>query len=94
LVSLEQATGGDAALDTVWMVGALGLCTGFTGLGVLTWRSPALRWLGIFLAPMGLAGSVTFPAWYMLGALMFGVVGVIHLRRTWPRKAYRPAPMT
>ena len=50
------------------MVGALGLSIGLIGLGVLTWRSTALRRLGIFLALMGLAGIVNLPAWYMLGA--------------------------
>jgi len=93
-VDLERAAVSGGALDAVWLVGALGLSIGFIGLGVLTWRGPAPRWLGIFLALMGLAGLVTFPAWYMLGALVFGLVGVIHFRRSWPRKAYRPEPAT
>jgi len=37
------------------------------------------------------AAAVTFPAWYMLGALVFGLVGVVHFRRSWPRKPYPPA---
>jgi len=91
-VSLEQAAVEDGALNVVKGVGLLGLCIGFIGLGVLTWRGPAPRWVGIFLAVMGLAVIPTaIPAWYMLGALVFGLVGVIHFRRSWPRKAYRLA---
>jgi hypothetical protein len=37
------------------------------------------------------AAAVTFPAWYMLGAVVFGLVGVVHFRRSWPRKQNPPA---
>jgi len=94
-VSLEQAAVEEGALKVFFGVGSLGLLVGFIGLGVLTWRGPAPRWLGVFLALMGLLGAVTLiPAWWMIGALVFGLVGVIHFRRSWPRKAYRPAPTT
>jgi hypothetical protein len=85
-VSLEQAAVEEGALQILIGVGALGLIIGFVGLGVLTWRGPAPRWVGVFLALMGLLvipGAI--PAWFILGALVFGLVGVIHFRRSWPR---------
>ena len=92
-VSLEQAAAEEGALQILIAVGALGLIIGFVGLGVLTWRGPAPRWVGVFLALMGLLvipGAI--PAWLIFGALVFGLVGVIHFRRGWPREAYQPAP--
>jgi len=94
-VDLERAAVGDSTLNIVFVPGALSLSLGYIGLGVLTWRGPAPRWVGIVLALIGLVAVVVpIPAWYMLGALVFGLVGVIHFRRSWPRKAYRPAPTT
>ena len=46
---------------------------------------------GILLALTGVAAAVTFHAWYMLGALVFGLLGVAHFRRSWPRRPYPPA---
>jgi hypothetical protein len=63
----------------------------FVGFGILTWRGPAPRWAGILLALTGVAAAVNFPAWYMLGALVFGLVGVVAFRRGWPRRPYPPA---
>jgi hypothetical protein len=94
-VSLERAAVGDQVLDTVGLVGSTSLWIGFIGFGILTWRGPAPRWLSVFLALTGLAFALLpIPAWFMLDALVFGLVGVIHFRRSWPRKAYRPAPTT
>jgi hypothetical protein len=53
---------------------------GFVGFGILTWRGPAPRSAGILLAVTGIAAAVSIPAWYMLGALVFGLVGVVHFR--------------
>jgi hypothetical protein len=94
-VSLERAAVGDQVLDTVGLVGSTSLWIGFIGFGILTWRGPAPRWLSVFLALTGLAFALLpIPAWFMLDALVFGLVGVIHFRRSWPRKAYRPASTT
>ena len=94
-VSLERAAAGDQVLDTVGLVGSTSLWIGFIGFGILTWRGPAPRWLSVFLALTGLAFALLpIPAWFMLDALVFGLVGVIHFRRSWPRKAYRPEPAT
>ena len=93
LVDVEQAAGESAALNLAYLPGALALALGFVGFGILTWRGPAPRWAGILLALTGVAAAVTIPAWYMLGALVFGLVGVVHFRRSWPRKQYPPASM-
>jgi hypothetical protein len=86
LVDVEQAAGDGGALDAAFLPGAWALALGFVGFGILTWRGPAPRWAGIILAITGVAAAVTFPAWYMLGALVFGLVGVAHFRRSWPRR--------
>lgn len=91
LVDVEQAAGDSAALNAVYLSGAYALALGFVGFGILTWRGPAPPSAGILLALTGVAAAVTFPAWYMLGALVFGLVGVVHFRRSWPRKPYPPA---
>jgi len=88
LVDVEDAAGETGGLNVAFLAGALALTVGFVGLGILTWRGPAPRWAGILLALTGVAAVVTFPAWYMLGALAFGLVGVLHFRRSWPRKPY------
>jgi hypothetical protein len=90
--SLERAAVGDPVLDPIFLVGANSLWIGFIGFGILTWRGPAPRWLSVFLALTGLAFALLpIPAWFMLDALVFGLVGVIHFRRSWPRKPYRLA---
>jgi hypothetical protein len=91
LVDVEPAAGDGGALNLVYLPGSFGLALGFVGFGILTWRGPAPRWAGILLALTGAAAAVTFPAWYMLGALVFGLVGVVHFRRSWPRTPYPPA---
>jgi lysylphosphatidylglycerol synthetase-like protein (DUF2156 family) len=91
LVDVAQAAGDSATLNIAFLIGAYALALGFVGFGILTWRGPAPRWAGIVLALTGVAAAVTFPAWYMLGALVFGLVGVVHFRRSWPRKPYPPA---
>jgi len=91
LVDVEQAAGESGALNALYLPGAAALALGFAGFGILTWRGPAPRWAGIFLAFTGVAAAVTFPAWYMFGALVFGLVGVVHFRRSWPRTPYQPA---
>jgi hypothetical protein len=91
LVDVEQAAGESGGLNVAYLLGAFALTLGFVGFGILTWRGPAPQWAGIFLALTGVAAAVTFPAWYMLGALVFGLVGVVHFRRSWPRKPYPPA---
>jgi hypothetical protein len=91
LVDVEQAAGQSGALNVAYLPGAYALALGFVGFGILTWRGPAPQWAGILLALTGVAAAVTFPAWYMLGALVFGLVGVVHFRRSWPRKPYPPA---
>jgi hypothetical protein len=80
LVDVEQAAGDNRALDVAFLLGALALSMGFVGFGILTWRGPAPRWAGILLAVTGIAAAVSIPAWYMLGALVFGLVGVVHFR--------------
>ena len=91
LVDVEEAAGESGALNVAFLPGAFALALGFVGFGILTWRGPAPRWAGILLALTGVAAAVTFPAWYMLGALVFGLVGVVHFRRSWPRKPYPSA---
>jgi MFS family permease len=91
LVDVELAAGESRALNVAYLPGAFALALGFVGFGILTWRGPAPRWAGILLVLTGVAAAVTFPAWYMLGALVFGLVGVVHFRRSWPRKPYPPA---
>jgi len=91
LVDVEQAAGESGALNVAYLPGAFALALGFVGFGILTWRGPAPQWAGILLALTGVAAAVTFPAWYMLGALVFGLVCVVHFRRSWPRKPYPPA---
>jgi hypothetical protein len=91
LVDVEQAAGESGGLNVAYLVGAFALTVGFVAFGVMTWRGPAPRWAGILLALTGVAALLTFPAWYMLGALVFGLVGVVHFRRSWPRKPYPPA---
>jgi hypothetical protein len=81
LVDVGLAANESGALDIAWLPGALALAIGFVGFGILTWRGPAPRWAGIFLALTGVAAMVTFPAFYMFGALVFGLVGVVHFRR-------------
>jgi hypothetical protein len=88
LVDVEQAAGESATIDLAYLPGAIAMSLGFFGLGILTWRGPAPRWAGLVLAFTGVAAAVTFPAWYMFGALAFGMVGVVHFRRSWPRKPY------
>jgi hypothetical protein len=88
LVDVERAAGESAAIDLAYLPGAIALSLGFLGLGIFTWRGPAPRWAGLALAFTGVAAAVPFPAWYMLGALVFGMVGVVHFRRSWPRKPY------
>ena len=90
LVDVEQAAGESGAIDVAFLPGAVALSLGFVGLGILTWRGPAPRWAGLLLAFTGVAAVVSFPAWYMFGALVFGMVGVLHFRRSWPRKPYLP----
>jgi len=86
LVDVERAAGESGGLNVAYLLGAFALTLGFVGFGILTWRGPAPRWAGILLALTGVAAAVTFPAWYMLGALVFGLVGVVHFRRSWRRK--------
>jgi hypothetical protein len=88
LLDVEQAAGETGASDLAYIPGGIALSLGFFGLGILTWRGPAPRWAGLVLAFTGVAAAVTFPAWYMLGALVFGIIGVVHFRRSWPRKPY------
>jgi MFS family permease len=88
LVDIEDAAGEGGALNVAYLPGGLALTLAFVGFGILTWRGPAPRWAGIVLALTGVAAAVTFPAWYMLGALVFGLVGVVHFRRSWPRKQF------
>jgi hypothetical protein len=91
LVDVEQAAGESGTLNVAYVLGAVALTLGFVGFGILTWRGPAPRWAGVLLALTGVAAAVTFPAWYMLGALVFGLVGLVHFRRSWPRKPYPTA---
>jgi hypothetical protein len=91
LVDVEQAAGESGGLNVAYLVGAFALTVGFVAFGVMTWRGPAPRWAGTLLALTGVAALLTFPAWYMLGALVFGLVGVVHFRRSWPRKPYPPS---
>jgi hypothetical protein len=91
LIDVEQAANESGALNVAYLPGALALSLGFVGFGILTWRGPAPRWAGILLALTGLLAAVTFPAWYMFGALVFGLVGVAHFRRSGPRQPYPPA---
>jgi hypothetical protein len=91
LVDVEKAAGESGGLNGAYVLGAFALTVGFVGFGILTWRGPAPRWAGILLALTGVAGAVTFPAWYMLGAVVFGLVGVVAFRRGWPRRPYPPA---
>jgi hypothetical protein len=91
LVDVEQAAGESGTLNVAYVLGAFALTLGFVGFGILTWRGPAPQWAGILLALTGVAAALTFPAWYMLGALVFGLVGVVHFRRSWPRKPYPTA---
>ena len=91
LVDVEQAAAESGGLLVAFLLGALALTLAFVGFGILTWRGPAPKWAGILLALTGVAAAVTIPAWYMLGALVFGLVGVVHFRRSWPRKQYAPA---
>jgi MFS family permease len=90
-VDLERAAGDGGWLSAAFMAGAVALSLGFIGFGILTWRGPAPKWAGILLALTGAAAAVTIPAWYMAGALVFGLVGVVHFRPGWPRKAHPPA---
>jgi hypothetical protein len=90
-VDLDRAAGDGGWLDSVFVAGTMALSVGFIGLGILTWRGPAPRWAGILLALTGVAAAVSFPAWYMVGALVFGLVGVVHFRRGWPRTTHAPA---
>jgi hypothetical protein len=91
LIDVEDAAGESGAVDVAFLPGAIALSLGFVGFGILTWRGPAPRWAGIVLALTGVAAVVTFPAWYLLGAAVFGLVGVVHFRRSWPRKPYPAA---
>jgi hypothetical protein len=91
LVDVEQAAAESGGLNVAYLLGAVALTLGFVGFGILTWRGPAPRWAGILLALTGVAAVVTFPAWYMLGALVFGLVGMVQFRRGWPRKQHQPA---
>jgi hypothetical protein len=91
LVDVERAAGQSGAVNAAYLPGAYALALGFVGFGILTWRGPAPQWAGILLALTGVAAAVSFPAWYMLGALVFGLVGVVHFRRSWPRRPYPPA---
>lgn len=91
LVDVEDAAGESGALNVAFLPGAIALSLGFVGFGILTWRGPAPRWAGILLALTGVAAIVTFPAWYLLGAVVFGLVGVVHFRHSWPRKPYPAA---
>jgi len=91
LVDVELAAGQSGWLAAAFIAGAVALSLGFVGFGILTWRGPAPRWAGILLALTGVAAAVTFPAWYMLGALVFGLAGVVHFRRSWPPNPYPPA---
>jgi len=88
LVDVERAANESGALDVAWLPGTLALTIGFVGFGILTWRGPAPRWAGVVLALTGVAGMIIIPAFYMFGALAFGLVGVAHFRRSWPRKPY------
>jgi hypothetical protein len=82
LVDVEKAANESGSIDVAWLPGALALSIGFVGFGILTWRGPAPRWAGVVLALTGVAAMVTIPAFYMLGALVFGLVGVLHFRRS------------
>jgi hypothetical protein len=87
LVDVEQAADESGALNLAYLPGAFALTAAFVGFGILTWRGPASKWTGAVLAVTGLAAAVTFPAWYMLGALVFGSAGVVRFRRSWPPSA-------
>jgi hypothetical protein len=87
LVDVEKAADESGALNLAYLPGAFALSAAFVGFGILTWRGPAPKWTGVLLAVTGVAAAVTFPAWYMLGALVFGAVGVVRFRRSWPRGA-------
>jgi hypothetical protein len=88
LVDVEQAAGESGSLNVAYLPGADALTLGFAGFGILTWRGPAPQWAGILLALTGAA--LTFPA-DMLGAVEFGLAGVVYFRRGWPRKPYLTA---
>jgi len=90
IVDVEQAAGESGGLNALYLPGAVALALGYVGFGILTWRGPAPQWVGVFLALTGVAAAATFPAWYMFGALLFGLVCVVHFRHSWPRTAYPP----
>jgi uncharacterized membrane protein YidH (DUF202 family) len=87
LVDLERAAQESGWVSTVFALGSVALTLGFIITGILNWRGPAPRWAGIVFALLGLAGTVIFPAFFMFGAIFFGLVGVIRFRRGWTPKA-------
>jgi MFS family permease len=86
LVALEQTAGGGSIHAAADLIGFLGLTLGFVVLGVANWWGPAPAWAGIVFALFGLAGIAFFPAFYIFGAILFGLFCVFWFRRSWRPK--------
>jgi len=86
LVALEQTAAGGSIHAAADVIGFLGLTLGFVVLGVANWWGPAPAWAGIVFALFGLAGFVLFPAFYIFGAILFGLFCVVWFRRSWRPK--------
>ena len=86
LVALEQTAAGGSIHAAADVIGFLGLTLGFVVLGVANWWGPAPAWAGIVFALFGLAGFVLFPAFYIFGAIFFGLFCVFWFRRSWRPK--------
>jgi hypothetical protein len=86
LVALEQTAAGGNIHAAADVIGFLGLTLGFVVLGIANWSGPAPAWAGVVFALFGLAGLVLFPAFYIFGAILFGLFSVIWFRRSWRPK--------
>jgi hypothetical protein len=82
LVALEQTAAGRNIHAAADVIGFLGLTVGFVVLGVANWWGPAPAWAGVVFALFGLAGFLLFPAFYIFGAILFGLFGVFWFRRS------------
>jgi len=77
MVDLDAAARGDG-IDGV--LGTIGLSLGIVACGLLTWRGPMPRWVGVAFALAGLSAAPTIPAVYMFAAICFGLFGIVYFR--------------
>ncbi|HZD23413.1 MAG TPA: hypothetical protein VE569_08445, partial [Acidimicrobiia bacterium] len=71
------------AVQVIFLIGMLAWSTAFVIFGVLIFRGPMPKWLGIVLIVFGLLPYIGFlPLWFYFGAIVLGITGLVRFRST------------